>query len=234
MSSAAAQSFSPRAPLRVSVLDQTPVAEGTTSAAALRNSIDLARRAEALGYHRYWVAEHHGSPMIAGPSPEVLIAAIASATSRMRIGSGGVMLPHYSALKVAENFSVLAGLFPESHRSRARSRRRHGSRDRVRACSATGASARPTTFRSNSRSCSDISTTASSAIIPFADSRRCFPAFPSARSRGCSALRIRAQSGPPSSGCRTLSRISSIRRAPRSPRSIAISSCRRPSSRSHA
>jgi luciferase family oxidoreductase group 1 len=98
--------------LRVSVLDQTPVPEGTASASALRNSIDLARHADALGYNRYWVAEHHGSPMIAGPSPEVLIAAIASAVPRMRVGSGGVMLPHYSALKVAENFSVLAGLFP--------------------------------------------------------------------------------------------------------------------------
>jgi luciferase family oxidoreductase group 1 len=98
--------------LRVSVLDQTPVPEGTTSASALRNSIDLARRTDALGFHRYWVAEHHGSPMIAGPSPEVLISAIASVVPRMRVGSGGVMLPHYSALKVAENFSVLAGLFP--------------------------------------------------------------------------------------------------------------------------
>ncbi len=96
---------------RVSVLDQTPVAEGSTGSAALRNTIDLARFAESLGFHRYWVAEHHGSPMLAGPSPEVLISAIASATSRMRIGSGGVMLPHYSALKVAENFSALAGLF---------------------------------------------------------------------------------------------------------------------------
>ena len=103
---------SPSTFLRVSVLDQTPVPEGTTSAKALRNSIDLARHADALGFHRYWVAEHHGSPMIAGPSPEVLISAIASAVPRMRVGSGGVMLPHYSALKVAENFSVLAGLFP--------------------------------------------------------------------------------------------------------------------------
>ena len=101
------------ASLRVSVLDQTPVPEGTSSASALRNSIDLAQHADSLGFHRYWVAEHHGSPMIAGPSPEVLIAAIASAVPRMRVGSGGVMLPHYSALKVAENFSVLAGLFPD-------------------------------------------------------------------------------------------------------------------------
>ncbi|MDB4911982.1 MAG: class flavin-dependent oxidoreductase, partial [Gemmatimonadetes bacterium] len=104
--------LSSQEPLRVSVLDQTPVAEGTTSASALRNSIDLAKHADALGFHRYWVAEHHGSPMIAGPSPEVLISAIATSTPRMRVGSGGVMLPHYSALKVAENFSVLAGLFP--------------------------------------------------------------------------------------------------------------------------
>jgi len=99
-------------PLRLSVLDQTPVPEGSTGSSALRNSIDLARHAESLGFHRYWVAEHHGSPMIAGPSPEVLISAIAWSTPRIRVGSGGVMLPHYSALKVAENFSVLAGLFP--------------------------------------------------------------------------------------------------------------------------
>jgi luciferase family oxidoreductase group 1 len=97
---------------RVSVLDQSPVAEGSTGSAALRNTIDLARLTDDLGYHRYWVAEHHGSPMLAGPSPEVLISAIASVTTRMRIGSGGVMLPHYSPLKVAENFSVLSGLFP--------------------------------------------------------------------------------------------------------------------------
>jgi luciferase family oxidoreductase group 1 len=82
--------------VRVSVLDQTPVSEGSTAAEALRNSIDLARLAERLGYHRYWVAEHHGGALVAGPSPEVLIGPIAAATERMRIGSGGVMLPHYS------------------------------------------------------------------------------------------------------------------------------------------
>jgi luciferase family oxidoreductase group 1 len=100
------------ADLRLSVLDQTPVSEGATAAEALRNTIDLARLADELGYHRYWVAEHHGGGLVAGPSPEVLIGPIAAATSRMRIGSGGVMLPHYSPLKVAENFGVLAGLFP--------------------------------------------------------------------------------------------------------------------------
>src|SRR5258707_4503739 len=99
--------------MRLSVLDQSPVAEGSTGAQALQNTIDLARLADDLGYHRYWVAEHHGGTMLAGPSPEVLIGPIASATRRIRVGSGGVMLPHYSPLKVAENFSVLAGLFPE-------------------------------------------------------------------------------------------------------------------------
>ncbi|MGI9090111.1 MAG: LLM class flavin-dependent oxidoreductase [Gemmatimonadaceae bacterium] len=98
--------------LRLSVLDQSPISEGSTASDALHNTIDLARLADELGYFRYWVAEHHGTPMLGGPSPEALIGPIAAATSRMRVGSGGVMLPHYSPLKVAENFSVLSGLFP--------------------------------------------------------------------------------------------------------------------------
>ena len=97
---------------RLSVLDQTPVSEGMTPGDALRNTLDLARLTDALGYTRYWVAEHHGGPMLAGPSPEALIGPIASATERIRVGSGGVMLPHYSPFKVAETFSVLAGLYP--------------------------------------------------------------------------------------------------------------------------
>lgn len=96
----------------LSVLDQTPIAAGTTSAAALANSIDLARHCEKLGYHRYWLAEHHASPALAGSAPEILIGAVAAATGRMRIGSGGIMLPHYSPLKIAEVFSLLAGLYP--------------------------------------------------------------------------------------------------------------------------
>ena len=100
------------APFQLSVLDQSPVAEGSTGAQALRNTIDLARLCDELGYHRYWVAEHHGGPMLAGPSPEALIGPIAAATSRIRVGSGGVMLPHYSPFKVAETFSLLSGLFP--------------------------------------------------------------------------------------------------------------------------
>jgi len=101
----------PVTPLRLSVLDQAPISEGSTGAQALRNSVDLAVLAEKCGYSRYWVAEHHGTPMLACASPEVLIAAIAFATSRIRVGSGGVMLPHYSPVKVAETFSMLSGLF---------------------------------------------------------------------------------------------------------------------------
>jgi len=99
--------------MRLSVLDQSPIPEGSTPAQALHNTIDLARTADALGYHRYWLAEHHGGGMLAGPAPEVLIGPIASATTRIRVGSGGVMLPHYSPLKVAETFSTLSGLFPD-------------------------------------------------------------------------------------------------------------------------
>jgi len=98
--------------MRLSVLDQSPVPEGSTGAEALANTLDLARLTDGLGYHRYWLAEHHGGPSLAGPSPEALIGPVAAATSCIRVGSGGVMLPHYSPFKVAETFSVLAGLFP--------------------------------------------------------------------------------------------------------------------------
>ena len=97
--------------MRLSVLDQSPISEGSSGADALRNSVDLAQLADRLGYHRYWLAEHHGLSL-AGPSPEVLIGPVAAATERIRVGSGGVMLPHYSPYKVAENFSLLAGLHP--------------------------------------------------------------------------------------------------------------------------
>ncbi len=98
--------------MRLSVLDQSPISEGSTGAQALRNTLDLARLADELGYHRYWVAEHHGGPMLASASPEALIGPIAAATERIRVGSGGVMLPHYSPLKVAETFTILAALYP--------------------------------------------------------------------------------------------------------------------------
>ncbi|MGL4541569.1 MAG: LLM class flavin-dependent oxidoreductase [Polymorphobacter sp.] len=98
--------------MRLSVLDQTPIADGSSGGQALANSIDLAKHCEALGYHRYWVAEHHASAALAGAAPEVLIAALGAATSRIRLGSGGIMLPHYSPFKVAEVFSLLAALYP--------------------------------------------------------------------------------------------------------------------------
>jgi luciferase family oxidoreductase group 1 len=97
-------------PHRLSVLDLSPIAEGSTGAEALRNSIELARLADELGYHRYWLAEHHATPMLACGAPEILIGAIAAATTRIRVGSGGVMLVHYSPFKVAEVFSILGGL----------------------------------------------------------------------------------------------------------------------------
>ena len=97
----------------LSVLDQSPISEGSTGAQALRNTLDLARLADRLGYHRYWVAEHHGGPMLASASPEALIGPIAAATERIRVGSGGVMLPHYSPFKVAETFTILAALAPD-------------------------------------------------------------------------------------------------------------------------
>jgi luciferase family oxidoreductase group 1 len=99
-------------PRPLGILDQSPVPEGSTGGDALRNTIDLARLADDLGLTRYWLAEHHATPMLAGSSPEVLIGPVAAATERIRVGSGGVMLPHYSPLKVAETFSVLSGLYP--------------------------------------------------------------------------------------------------------------------------
>jgi luciferase family oxidoreductase group 1 len=96
----------------LSVLDLAPVSEGSTPADALRNSIELARTVEALGYHRHWVAEHHNMPGIASSSPAVLLAHLASATSTIRVGSGGVMLPNHSPLVIAEQFGMLEALHP--------------------------------------------------------------------------------------------------------------------------
>ena len=98
--------------LELSVVDQAPVRKGDTGGDALRCAIALAQAVEKLGYQRYWVAEHHNLPSLAATSPEILIGQIAAATQRIRVGSGGVMLLHYSALKVAENFHMLESLFP--------------------------------------------------------------------------------------------------------------------------
>ena len=98
--------------MRLSVLDQSPAAQERTQDHAIRESLALARHCEALGYHRYWVSEHHNSASIVGTAPEILMAAIAATTTRIRVGSAGVMLPHYAALKVAEQFRVLEAIAP--------------------------------------------------------------------------------------------------------------------------
>ena len=99
-------------PLALGVLDQVPVPYGTPPAEALGQTLALARAAERLGYRRYWLAEHHDTPSLAGTAPEVLVAAVAAATSSIRVGAGGVLLPYYSPLKVAETFLVLEALHP--------------------------------------------------------------------------------------------------------------------------
>jgi luciferase family oxidoreductase group 1 len=98
--------------LTLSVLDQSPVRIDGTAADALRETVELARAAERLGYARYWVSEHHNSAGFAGTAPEILIGQIAAGTERIRVGSGGVMLTHYSALKVAEQFRILNAFYP--------------------------------------------------------------------------------------------------------------------------
>ncbi|MFG1664767.1 LLM class flavin-dependent oxidoreductase [Streptomyces sp. Y7] len=97
---------------RFSVLDRSRTREGHTNAEALRDTVGLAREAEALGYHRFWVSEHHGVPGVAGSAPTVLAAAVAGATHSIRVGTGGVMLPNHRPLVVAEQFGVLESLFP--------------------------------------------------------------------------------------------------------------------------
>lgn len=96
----------------LSLLDKSPIHDGETASTALKRTVALARQAEQWGFHRFWVAEHHDAPTLASSSPEVLIAFLLANTSRIRVGSGGVMLQHYSPYKVAENFNVLAALGP--------------------------------------------------------------------------------------------------------------------------
>lgn len=101
-----------RLSIKLSILDQSPISIGSNATEALRQTTKLVQYAEKWGFERFWVSEHHDSPMFASSSPEILIAHLASATSTIRIGSGGVMLPHYSAYKIAENFKLLEALFP--------------------------------------------------------------------------------------------------------------------------
>lgn len=99
--------------LRLSVLDLSPVGSGYGSREALRNTLDLARLADRLGYERYWLAEHHNLPSVASSAPEVMIGHVAHETARIRVGAGGVMLPNHAPLKVVETFRVLEALHPD-------------------------------------------------------------------------------------------------------------------------
>src|ERR1700693_4900847 len=97
---------------QLSILDLSPITTGHSGAEALRNSLDLARLADRLGYTRYWVAEHHNLPAVASSAPDIMIGQIAAVTEKMRVGSGGVMLPNHAPLMVAERFKVLEALYP--------------------------------------------------------------------------------------------------------------------------
>ncbi|MGH0427912.1 LLM class flavin-dependent oxidoreductase [Bacillus hominis] len=98
--------------IKLSVLDQSPISDGSTATQAISHTVTLAQEVEKLGFTRFWVSEHHNSVSLAGSSPEILISHIAAKTDRIKVGSGGVMLPHYSPYKVAENFRVLEALYP--------------------------------------------------------------------------------------------------------------------------
>jgi luciferase family oxidoreductase group 1 len=98
--------------VRIGILDQSPIISGHEPAQAIAETVALARLAEELGYHRYWLAEHHAIAALADPCPEILACRVAAATSRIRVGTGGVLLPYYSSLKVAEVFRMLEALFP--------------------------------------------------------------------------------------------------------------------------
>src|SRR5574341_416937 len=98
--------------MQLSILDQSPVISGFDARRAIEETIALARRADELGYHRYWLAEHHAIAALADPCPEVLLARLGAETRRMRIGTGGVLLPYYSPFKVAEVFRMLEALYP--------------------------------------------------------------------------------------------------------------------------
>ena len=213
--------------LPLSVLDQSPVSKGSTSADSLRRSIDLATLADTLNYSRYWVAEHHGTEMLACASPEALIGPIAAATSRIRVGSGGVMLPHYSPLKVAETFSMLSAIFPDridlglgraagTDPLTAFALQRDRRQAQARRLSATARRA-PRLPRQLAA--------AAAPVQP--DSPPCLAVLTALR-RGCSGRRRKAASGPPSSVCRTPSPISSTRPAGRSRGATARHLNRRP------
>ena len=126
----------------LSVLDLSPVTTATSGAQALRNSLDLARLADRLGYTRYWVAEHHNMPNIASSAPDIMIGQIAAVTTHLRVGSGGVMLPNHAPLAGRRALQGAGGTVSRPHRSRPRPRARHRSGDLLRAAAAAGRSGR--------------------------------------------------------------------------------------------
>src|SRR5712692_8205118 len=210
--------------LRLGVLDQSPVRSGGAVADAIHETLDLAEACDRLGYHRYWLAEHHSTPGLAGSSPEVLIGQVAARTSRIRVGSGGVMLQHYSPLKVAESFRVLETLFPGrvdlgigrapgSDQVTARALRDDASRS-------TFPNKSPTSWASFTVPCRRATPT-----------RTCWRCRPGPRRRRCgfSARATRAPRSPRTSAPGSRSRISSTRKAaPRSRAPTGSNFVRRP------
>ncbi len=183
--------------LRLSVLDQSPISEGSTGSQALRNTIDLAQLADALGYHRYWVAEHHGGPMLAGPSPEALIGPIASATERHPRRQRRRDAPALQPVQGRRDVQPARRPLPGPDRPRARPRRRHRPDDHVRAPARPPPRPCPTTSRSSSPSCSPTSRARSRPTTRFARLAKVAARAGRRRpSRGCSAPRRRARSGP--------------------------------------
>ena len=199
---------------------------GSTRAQALRNTVDLAQLADQLGFHRYWVAEHPAVRCCAGASPEALVGSIAALTSAIRVGSGGVMLPHYSPFKVAETFTALAALYP----------------DRIDLGVGRAAGTDPLTTRALQRDrrhkipedfaeqLTELLGYLDDALPggdPFAALCQTLPGQPVCpRTRGCWAPPSRAPPGPPSTRSPTRSRTSSTRRARSWPRRTATATSR--------
>jgi Coenzyme F420-dependent N5,N10-methylene tetrahydromethanopterin reductase and related flavin-dependent oxidoreductases len=205
---------------RLSVLDQAPIPEGITGGEALRNSIDLARLADGLGFHRYWLAEHHATPMLACASPEALIGSAAAATQRLKVGSGGIMLPHYSPSRWRRPSACWRGCFPAGS---------------ISAWAAPPASDQRTAYalqRDRRQAQADDFPEQLGELMgylydrlpenhPFAPLARTLPGRPNARSSGSWAPRPRAASGPPSWVCPICSPISSAPWGLRSPSATA-------------
>src|SRR3954468_22901005 len=154
--------------MRLSVLDQSPVISGLGARRAIEETLVLARRVEALGYHRYWLAEHPAIADLADPCPEVLLARLGAETKRIRIGTGGVLLPYYSAFRVAEAFRMLEALYPSRIDLGIGPRR--GAMRTPRSPSRAAASPMPRIFRSRCWNSPATSTAPCPTTIP---SRRC-------------------------------------------------------------